>query len=248
MLSHFSHIRFFATLWTTALQAPLFMGFSRQGYWSELPCHPPGDLPNPGIKPMSPVSPALQADSLPAEPPGKPTCLSLFRKIYQQGHCKPLVWLYLPTCYGLHVNSKSDTQILNRSNHFIFQKVMYPQFWYQLREGLIILMLHLQEASPILWSLFLGFLSSSIASQASCLLVWIFSATYGSRHRADAWGNSGIAVLSVTGTYSHFSFYLLLTEVSRRFIIIILCIRKWEFRDVRMLAWSNVTWMVVPGV
>ena len=183
-----------------------------------------------------------------AEPPGKPTCLSLFRKIYQQGHCKPLVWLYLPTCYGLHVNSKSDTQILNRSNHFIFQKVMYPQFWYQLREGLIILMLHLQEASPILWSLFLGFLSSSIASQASCLLVWIFSATYGSRHRADAWGNSGIAVLSVTGTYSHFSFYLLLTEVSRRFIIIILCIRKWEFRDVRMLAWSNVTWMVVPGV
>ena len=183
-----------------------------------------------------------------AEPPGKPTCLSLFRKIYQQGHCKPLVWLYLPTCYGLHVNSKSDTQILNRLNHFIFQKVMYPQFWYQLREGLIILMLHLQEASPILWSLFLGFLSSSIASQASCLLVWIFSATYGSRHRADAWGNSGIAVLSVTGTYSHFSFYLLLTEVSRRFIIIILCIRKWEFRDVRMLAWSNVTWMVVPGV
>ena len=183
-----------------------------------------------------------------AEPPGKPTCLSLFRKIYQQGHCKPLVWLYLPTCYGLHVNSKSDTQILNRLNHFIFQKVMYPQFWYQLREGLIILMLHLQEASPILWSLFLDFLSSSIASQASCLLVWIFSATYGSRHRADAWGNSGIAVLSVTGTYSHFSFYLLLTEVSRRFIIIILCIRKWEFRDVRMLAWSNVTWMVVPGV
>ena len=183
-----------------------------------------------------------------AEPPGKPTCLSLFRKIYQQGHCKPLVWLYLPTCYGLHVNSKSDTQILNRLNHFIFQKVMYPQFWYQLREGLIILMLHLQEASPILWSLFLDFLSSSIASQASCLLVWIFSATYGSRHRADAWGNSGIAVLSVTGTYSHFSFYLLLTEVSRRFIIIILCIRKWEFRDVRMLAWSHVTWMVVPGV
>ena len=183
-----------------------------------------------------------------AEPPGKPTCLSLFRKIYQQGHCKPLVWLYLPTCYGLHVNSKSDTQIFNRSNHFIFQKVMYPPFWYHLREGLIILILHLQEVSPILWSLFLGFLSSSIASQASCLLVWIFNATYGSRHRADAWGNSGIAVLSVIGTYSHFSFYLLLTEVSRKFIIIILCIRKWEFRDVRILAWSHVTWMVVPGV
>jgi len=40
------------------------MGFSRQGYWSELPCHPPGDLPDPGIKPMFPVSPALQVDSL----------------------------------------------------------------------------------------------------------------------------------------------------------------------------------------
>ena len=49
-------------------QAPLSMGFSRQEYWSELPCPPPGDLPNPGIEPRSP---ALQADSLPSEPPGK---------------------------------------------------------------------------------------------------------------------------------------------------------------------------------
>ena len=48
------------------------MGFSRQEYWSGLPYPPPGDLPDPGIKPASPVSPALQADSLPAEPPGKP--------------------------------------------------------------------------------------------------------------------------------------------------------------------------------
>ena len=45
------------------------MGFSRQEYWSQLPCPPPGNLPNPGIEPRSP---ALQADSLPAEPPGKP--------------------------------------------------------------------------------------------------------------------------------------------------------------------------------
>ena len=43
--------------------------FSRQEYWSGLPCLPPGDLPNPGIKPRSPT---LQADSLPSEPPGKP--------------------------------------------------------------------------------------------------------------------------------------------------------------------------------
>ena len=44
-------------------------GFSRQEYWSELPCPPPGDLPNPGIEPSSP---SLRADSLSAEPPGKP--------------------------------------------------------------------------------------------------------------------------------------------------------------------------------
>ena len=44
-------------------------GFSRQEHWSGLPCPPPGDLPNPGIKPRSP---ALQVDSLPTEPPGKP--------------------------------------------------------------------------------------------------------------------------------------------------------------------------------
>ena len=56
---------------TVAHQAPLSLGFSRQGYWSGLSCSLPGDLPDPGIKCRSPVSPALEADSLPAEPPGK---------------------------------------------------------------------------------------------------------------------------------------------------------------------------------
>ena len=51
----------FVTPWTVARQAPLSMGFSRHEYWSELPCPPPGDLPNPGIEPETP---ALQADSL----------------------------------------------------------------------------------------------------------------------------------------------------------------------------------------
>ena len=59
VLNHLSHIRLFATLWTVAHQAPLFMGFSRQEYWSGLSCPPPGDLPDPGIEPMSLVSPAL---------------------------------------------------------------------------------------------------------------------------------------------------------------------------------------------
>ena len=47
------------TVWTTACQAPLSMGFSRQEYWSEVPCYSPGDLPDPGIKLTSLVSPAL---------------------------------------------------------------------------------------------------------------------------------------------------------------------------------------------
>ena len=64
-----SHVRLFATLWTGARQAPLSMGFSRQEYWSGLPFPSPGDLPNPGIEPGSP---ALQADALSSEPPGKP--------------------------------------------------------------------------------------------------------------------------------------------------------------------------------
>ena len=57
--------------WTVAPQAPLSMGFFWEEYWSELPFPSPGDLPNPGIKPASPVSPALQADFLPAELLGK---------------------------------------------------------------------------------------------------------------------------------------------------------------------------------
>ena len=59
MLSHFSHVRLSAALWTAACQAPLSMGFSRQEYWSGLMCPPPGYLPDPGIKPKSPGSPAL---------------------------------------------------------------------------------------------------------------------------------------------------------------------------------------------
>ena len=58
------------TLWIVALQVPLSLGFSRQEYWSGLPCPSPRDLPNLGIEPTSPVSPALQVDSLPKEPPG----------------------------------------------------------------------------------------------------------------------------------------------------------------------------------
>ena len=63
ILSCFSPVQFLATLWTIAHQAPLYMGFSRQEYWSGL--LPPGDLSDPGFKPVSPASLALEADSLP---------------------------------------------------------------------------------------------------------------------------------------------------------------------------------------
>ena len=65
MLSHFGHVQLFVTPWTVAHQVPLSMGFSRQEYWSGMPCPPPGDLPDRVLKSASPVSPALQADSLP---------------------------------------------------------------------------------------------------------------------------------------------------------------------------------------
>ena len=63
-----SGVRRFATPWTVAYQAPPSMGFPRQECCSGLPFPSPGDLPNPGIEPRSP---ALQADVLPSEPPGK---------------------------------------------------------------------------------------------------------------------------------------------------------------------------------
>ena len=64
MPSPFSRVWLFPTPWIVAYQAPLSMGFSRQEYWSGLPCPPPGDLSNSGIKPMSIAAPALQADSI----------------------------------------------------------------------------------------------------------------------------------------------------------------------------------------
>ena len=68
------HVRLLVTPWTVTLQVPLSVGFSRQEYWSGLPRPPPGDLPNLG---MEPRSPALQADSLPSEPPESQFGLSL---------------------------------------------------------------------------------------------------------------------------------------------------------------------------
>ena len=96
-------------------------GFSRQEYWSSLPCSPPGDLPNVGIKPRSP---ALQADSLPSEPPGKPKntgadSLSLLQGIFptqewNQGllHCKRILYQLSyqrsPLCRVYHAKCRAQ--------------------------------------------------------------------------------------------------------------------------------------------
>ena len=67
-----SHVLLFMTPWTIAHQDPLSLGFSRQEYWSGLPFPLPGDLLDSGIEPVSPESPALQADSLPRSDQGSP--------------------------------------------------------------------------------------------------------------------------------------------------------------------------------
>ena len=76
MRSRFSHVQLFETLWPVVYQTPLYLGFSRQECWSGLLCPSSGDLPDPGIKPASPVAPALQADSLPLSHWGSPIFLS----------------------------------------------------------------------------------------------------------------------------------------------------------------------------
>ena len=92
-----SRVQLFVTPWTIAYQAPLFMGFSRQEYWSGLPFPPPGDLPDPGIEPGSP---ALQADTLPSEPPRKPSNLaeqfSILLGASRRMHYSGILLLYTP--------------------------------------------------------------------------------------------------------------------------------------------------------
>ena len=67
-----NHVSLFVTPWTAAHQAPLSMGFSRQEYGGGLPLPTPGDLPNPGIKPMSPASSILAGGFFTIESPRKP--------------------------------------------------------------------------------------------------------------------------------------------------------------------------------
>ena len=89
-----SCLTLFVTLWTVAHQTPLSMGFSRQEDWSGLPYSPPGYLPDSGIKTASPLTPALQADSLPLSHQGGPrTWLVLNKRLWPEliNHSPPLL-------------------------------------------------------------------------------------------------------------------------------------------------------------
>ena len=72
VLSRFSCFRLFVTLWTVVCLTPLSMRFSRQEYWSRLPCPPPGGLPDPGVESMTLRSTCIGRGSLALAPPGKP--------------------------------------------------------------------------------------------------------------------------------------------------------------------------------
>ena len=80
MLSCFSRVQLFETLWSAPCQVPLSMGFSRHQYWSGLPCPPPGDLPHSGLNPHLIMLLALHVGSLPLAPPGKPKCFLKINK------------------------------------------------------------------------------------------------------------------------------------------------------------------------
>ena len=124
-----SHVWLFGTPWTLAQQAALSMGLLRWEYWSGLPFPPPGDPPNPGIKP---VSPALSAGFLIAEPPGKPAR-------YHDPHQYLVLFSFLATG-----NLSSISPVLGRASYkswpasftcnWSTKEVMHPR-WHSYKTG-----------------------------------------------------------------------------------------------------------------
>ena len=116
-----SRVQLFATPWTVAHQAPPSMGFSRQEYWSGLPFPSPGDLPHPGIEPRSP---ALQADTLTSEPPGKPPVRKirslLFLKLFLYAFPQNNIKIYL-----LQTSSTCHVSLISNNLQYILFISMY---------------------------------------------------------------------------------------------------------------------------
>ena len=108
MLSHFSCVWLFVTLWTVASQAPLSMGFSKQEYWSGLPCPPPGDLPDPGIEPVFHAASASQGDSLLLSHLGSPY---IFYMHIIMNYIYNIILLYLHIAYRKYMKTSWNTQM-----------------------------------------------------------------------------------------------------------------------------------------
>ena len=117
-----SRVWLFATSWTVARQAPLSTGFSRQESWCGLPCPPPGDLLNPGIKPRSP---ALQADSLLTELQGKPKAfLKAVISPIHKTHTVSLLHMNLQV-----VNFQRCKHVFQQHQAWVKFKLPHPSEW-----------------------------------------------------------------------------------------------------------------------
>ena len=105
VLSHFSCVLLFSTLWTVAHPAPLSMGFSSQEYRSGLSFPSSGDLPKPETKPKSPVPPALQVDSLSRSYWGSPFQIIYYSNSRSKFHPLPLsdVVAIAGVCFFVHL-------------------------------------------------------------------------------------------------------------------------------------------------
>ena len=125
-----SCVRLFVTPWTVAYQASLSTGFSRHEYWSGLPFPSPGDLPDPGIEPRSP---ALEAEALTSEPPGKPSFLIFFYNMVYPRRLDIVPCAISRTLLFIH--SKCNSLHLSTPNS---QSIPHPTAW-----------------QPQIWSLFL---------------------------------------------------------------------------------------------
>ena len=123
------------TPWTAARQAPLSTGFSRQEHWRQLPCPPPGDPPDPGIEPKSPVTPARAAGSLQVVPPGKPILkkwIGIGSQL-EKNHIFILEKLWNAELYTKWTQTNCNSQFLNTSYNILWGSSMtihhFPWNW-----------------------------------------------------------------------------------------------------------------------
>ena len=131
VLSHFSSVQLCVTLWTKAHQAPLFMGFSRQEYWSGLPCPPPRDLPDPGTELTSLTSPALVGKFFTSSATGKSYvgCIYWYFTILESSTGKILSYWFIhskiitPLCIYI-------SNIFMKSNHDL-KKLVWDVYFYK---------------------------------------------------------------------------------------------------------------------